>query len=162
EPGGLERHARRLTHGAFGGLDRIRVAERDGAIVAHAALYPLEVWLGGKKVPVGGIGSLAVAPDARRTGVAGALLDALHAEVVAFAAFSYDGHAMSSDQTLVVHELTAKDGDARRALLGSLAAQRDQVADIELTVAYGDPLALAFEDGAGPRRAGDLHAHLLG
>ncbi len=81
EPGGYERHARRLTHNAFGGLDCIRVAERDGAIVGQAALFRLELWLGGRAVPTGGIGSLAVAPEARRQQVGSALLEAMHREI---------------------------------------------------------------------------------
>src|SRR5258706_11710949 len=76
EAGGHAHHARHLTHNAFGGIENVRVAERDGRIEGLAALYLLEVWLGGRRVPIGGIGTLAVAPEARRAGVARALLDA--------------------------------------------------------------------------------------
>src|SRR4029077_2844967 len=75
---------------------------------------------------------------------------------------SYEGRAMSREQALLVHELTARNAAAARALLRALGTQRDQVADIELTIAYGDPLVLAFEDAAGPRRGPDLVSHTLG
>jgi predicted acetyltransferase len=81
EPGGNDLHARRLTHNAFGGLECVRAAQRDCTVVGLAALYPLEVWLGGRRVPAFGIGSLAVAPEARRQGVARTMLGALHAEI---------------------------------------------------------------------------------
>ena len=259
EPGGIDHHARRLTHSAFGGLECVRVAERNGKIAGHASLYPLEVWLGGRRVPVGGIGSIAVAPEARRQGVAGALLDALHAEIAArggafallypfqqrfygrhgyaavspllrltvaidaiglppavgqtddgfttvrvegsrvhearalyeavgertsgrvvrsesrwmklfarehrhwmgvvsragrlegFLSFSYDDRSDRREQVLVVYELTAGDMAATRALLGACANQRDQIADVVLTIPYGDPLVLAFVDAPGSR-----------
>ena len=264
EPGGIDHHARCLTHNAFGGLERLRVAEKNGRPVGHAALYMLEIWLGGRRVPVGGIGSLAVAPEARRQGVARAMLDALEAEIASeggalallypfaqsfyarrgyaalsplltlevaidavaalpavgagefstirlagnwvrearalyeavgessagrvvrsesrwmklfarehwhwmgvvsqegrlagYVSFSYEGRPLGRDQTLVVHELTARDAPAARALLRACGNQRDQVARLEITIPYGDPLALAFEDGAGSRRAkNDTH-----
>jgi predicted acetyltransferase len=254
EPGGADHHARCLTRNEFGGLECVRVAVRGGNIVGHAALYPLEVWLGGRRVSVGGVGSLAVAAEARRQGVARAMMRALHAEMAsggaalallypfrqrfyakdgyaatsplltlelaiealdAFASspftsvriegprldearalyetvgdrasgrvvrsesrwmrlfarehrhwlgvvspsgrlegyicFSYEGRPMGRDQSFVVHERVARDAVSSRALLGICAHQRDQVARVVLTVPYGDPLALAFQDASGRR-----------
>src|SRR5262249_33666613 len=65
EPGGYQRHARHVTRNAFGGLECLRVAEKDGVVVAFAALGRLDLWLGGRPVPTGGIASLAVAPESR-------------------------------------------------------------------------------------------------
>jgi predicted acetyltransferase len=89
DSGGIDYHARCLTNNAFGGLERVRVAEWGGSIVGHATLYLLETWLGGGRVPTSGIGSLAVAPEVRRRGVARAMLDALHAEAAS------DGSALA-------------------------------------------------------------------
>ena len=66
---------------SLGGLEARRVVEKDGYLVGFGALYALEVWIGGRKVPVGGIASIAVAPEARRQGVARALLSAMDAEM---------------------------------------------------------------------------------
>jgi predicted acetyltransferase len=73
--------ARRLnfTTSPLGSLDTLFVAERRGAIVAHAFLFPLEVCVARTRVKAGGIASVGVAPEARGTGVAAALLEALHA-----------------------------------------------------------------------------------
>jgi predicted acetyltransferase len=222
--------------------------------VGHAALYPLEVWLGGRRVSVAGIGSLAVAPEARRQGVARAMLRAIHGEMASegaalallypfrqsfyakdgyaassplvtlkiavdaldpfpspsfmpvsvdgsflqearaiyesvgerasgrvvrsesrwmklfarehrhwlgvvspsgrlegYVSFSYEGRAMARNQQLVVHELVATDATSSRALLGICANQRDQIAEVVLTIPYGDPLALALNDASGSR-----------
>jgi len=269
---GLERHKRSFTHNAFGGLENVRVADMRGEIVGHAVLFQFELWLGGRRVPTGGIASLAVAPEVRRQGVARMMLDALHHQIEAdqgalallypfrqdfyagygyaavaplltlkvateafaklpsfgadadaakfsiariegslleqarelyemvartssgriartdarwatlfsretrywmgvvsaagrlegYASFSYDGPAATKEQTLVVHELTAKAGPAKGALLHALGNQRDQVVDIELTIPDGDPLALAFEDAAGARRGAEPALQPLG
>jgi len=58
------------------GLRDVRVGELDGAIVASLVLYPFEAWVRGRKLPVAGIGSVAVSPEHRRRGVADALLRA--------------------------------------------------------------------------------------
>ena len=50
-------------------------------MVGHAALYPLELWVAGRKLMIGGIASLGVAPEARRQGAAHALLERLHHEL---------------------------------------------------------------------------------
>jgi predicted acetyltransferase len=58
------------------GLRDVRVGELDGEIVAYLVLYPLEGWVRGTRVPVAGIGSVAVSPEHRRRGVGDALLRA--------------------------------------------------------------------------------------
>jgi len=54
----------------------VRVGELDGGIVASLVLYPLLAWVRGVRLPVTGIGSVAVSPDYRRRGVAEALMRA--------------------------------------------------------------------------------------
>lgn len=58
------------------GLRDVRVGELDGEIVASLVLYPLQAWVRGARVPVTGIGSVAVSPEHRRRGVADALVRA--------------------------------------------------------------------------------------
>jgi predicted acetyltransferase len=73
--------ARRLnfTENPLGSLDTLFIAERGGAVLAHAFLFPLEVWIARSRVKAGGIASVGVAPEARGTGVARALIEAMHA-----------------------------------------------------------------------------------
>jgi predicted acetyltransferase len=49
------------------------------AIVGHAFLFSLRAHFSGKLLPIGAIASVGVAPEARKTGVASALLSHLHA-----------------------------------------------------------------------------------
>ena len=58
------------------GLRDVRVGELDGEIVAYLVLYPLHAWVRGVKLPVAGIGSVAVSPEHRRRGVGDALIRA--------------------------------------------------------------------------------------
>jgi predicted acetyltransferase len=55
-------------------LRDVRVCELDGRIVASLVLYPLEAWVRGSKVPVTGVGSVAVSPEHRRRGIGEALM----------------------------------------------------------------------------------------
>ena len=268
--GGFEERRRNLVQNSFGGLSDVRVIEKDGRIAGQAALYAIELWLGGRKVPCAGIASVSVAPGERREGLSRALLEQVHAEVNArnaaltllypfregfyarlgyattvplvtmrvataaiaraafladaatsftfrtlegplvtearqlyeetaasqagrmvrgearwlrlfsreilhwmgavstegrvegYVAFSYDVPVNHGRQTLIVHELTARDGRAQRALLAVLGKQRDQVDDVELTVPLGDPLAFAFHDAPGSRRGTAAIEHPLG
>ncbi|HVP14579.1 MAG TPA: GNAT family N-acetyltransferase [Terriglobales bacterium] len=57
-------------------LRDVRVGELDGRIVASLVLYPLFVWVRGQRVPLAGVGSVAVSPEHRRRGVAEALMRA--------------------------------------------------------------------------------------
>ncbi len=58
------------------GLRDVRVGEMDGQIVASLVLYPFHAYVRGQKVPVTGVGSVAVSPEHRRRGVGEALMRA--------------------------------------------------------------------------------------
>ncbi|MBV9947634.1 MAG: GNAT family N-acetyltransferase, partial [Myxococcales bacterium] len=74
-----EERVRQLTLHPLAGAGDLWVGVDDGgALVGHALLFPLEAWFGGRRVRVGGIASVGVAPEARRRGVASALLAHLH------------------------------------------------------------------------------------
>ena len=70
---------RNFKANVFGELGDVVVAEAEGDVVAHARLFRMTSWFGGRKVRVGGIASVAVAPEARGKGVGTALLGELHA-----------------------------------------------------------------------------------
>jgi predicted acetyltransferase len=70
---------RHFTHNPLGGLHDVIVAEHRGSVVAQAFLFPLRASFGGRQVRVGGVASVAVAPEARGRGVATALMDQVHA-----------------------------------------------------------------------------------
>jgi predicted acetyltransferase len=74
--------ARRLNfvQNALGRLEDLRVAERDGRVVGHAFGFDLASFFAGRAVPTLGIASVAVAPEARGTGIAAELLTGLEAE----------------------------------------------------------------------------------
>src|SRR5688572_27611022 len=76
---GIELRRRNFTANPLGELSDLVVAEVNGDIVAQGFCFPLEAWFGGAKVRVGGIASLAVAPEARRRGLGRALMGQLHA-----------------------------------------------------------------------------------
>ncbi len=57
-------------------LGDVRVGERDGHIVASLVLYPFTAWVRGRRVPLTGVGSVAVSPEHRRQGVGEALMRA--------------------------------------------------------------------------------------
>lgn len=78
---------------------------------------------------------------------------------VAFQLRQSEAHAAT---TLAVDELVADDDVTRCALLGSLAAMRDQVAEIELEIDANDPLELALLDPDGRRFGTDAVEHDLG
>lgn len=54
----------------------VRAGELDGEVVASLVLYPLLAWVRGVRLPVTGIGSVAVSPEHRRRGVGEALVRA--------------------------------------------------------------------------------------
>ena len=58
------------------GLRDVRVGELDGELVAYLVLYPLQAWVRGARLPLVGIGSVAVSPEHRRRGVGDALIRA--------------------------------------------------------------------------------------
>jgi predicted acetyltransferase len=71
-------HERGLRGPGFGDLADLVVAEVGRRIVAHGFLFGLRAGFGGRLVPVGGIGSVAVAPEARCQGIGSALMNELH------------------------------------------------------------------------------------
>jgi predicted N-acetyltransferase YhbS len=72
---------RNFVHNPLGSLTDLRVVEAEGQIVGHGFVFAVEIWLGGKLVPAGGIASVAVAPEARRQGIASKLIAAMHDEL---------------------------------------------------------------------------------
>jgi predicted acetyltransferase len=51
------------------GLRDVRVIELEGQVVASLVLYPLQAWVRGQRLPVAGVGSVAVSPEHRRRGI---------------------------------------------------------------------------------------------
>lgn len=74
----VEERRRNFGANALGTMDDLVVVEREGSVVGHAFLFPLEAWFGGRAVRLGGIASVAIAPEARSQGVGTALMGALH------------------------------------------------------------------------------------
>ena len=58
------------------GLRDVRVGELDGQIVASLVLYPFTAFVRGHRLPVTGVGSVAVSPEHRRRGVGETLMRA--------------------------------------------------------------------------------------
>lgn len=56
---------------------RFGIRDRRGRLVAQARLRDDEQWWGGRRVPMGGVASVAVHPDARGSGLAGRLVQHL-------------------------------------------------------------------------------------
>src|SRR6185369_6423249 len=57
-------------------LRDVRVVELEGQVVASLVLYPLQAWVRGQKLPLAGVGSVAVSPEHRRRGVGEAAMRA--------------------------------------------------------------------------------------
>jgi len=262
---------RRFTHDPLGGLDDLVVVEDGGEIVAHAFLFSLRAYFGGRRVRTGGIASLGVAPEARGRGIGTALMHRLHEmakargdvitmlhafrhgfyarlgyattssrkrlafdarsvpaswrelakdrvrrargadraamrlvharaaaratgwiertraawddvlsrerrlffvcdrpernggrSVSGYVAFELVQEEEHAETLIEVAELVADDGESRRALIGSLAAMRDQVTEIVLEVAESDPLERALVDPDGRRFGTAAVEHGLG
>ena len=83
DPRRMEARRRNFSHNPLGSLADLVVAEREGAIVAHAFVFPLESWFGGVRVRLGGVASLGVAPESRGVGIGRALLSELEARALA-------------------------------------------------------------------------------
>lgn len=69
---------RAIFRNPYGDLRDFVVGTIDGEIVCQAFLFRLVTHYGGQPVKTGGIASVAVAPEARGRGVAGALMEHLH------------------------------------------------------------------------------------
>ncbi|HKQ70289.1 MAG TPA: GNAT family N-acetyltransferase [Polyangiaceae bacterium] len=79
--GTYDHQKRDFTHHPLGGLDDVRVIEKDGRIVGHAVLFTFDLWIGGRRVPSAGLASVAIASEARGQGLGRVLLDGLHEEM---------------------------------------------------------------------------------
>jgi predicted acetyltransferase len=75
---GVDERRRNFVANPLGGLENLVVCQRAGEVVAHAFLFQLQTMFGGRAVATGAIASVAVAPEARGEGVAGALMKHLH------------------------------------------------------------------------------------
>ncbi len=78
DPRRAEERRRNFHHNTLGSLADLHVVEHEGRLLAHAFLFPLEVWVGGRPVPAAGIASVGVAPEARGRRIASRLLSHLH------------------------------------------------------------------------------------
>ncbi len=78
DPRGEVERRRNFHHNSLGGVADLHVVELHGRVLAHAFLFPLEIWLGGRPVPAGGVASVGVAPEARGRRIATRLLSHLH------------------------------------------------------------------------------------
>ncbi len=63
------------------GTDKVRVVRRQGRVVAGLWLVEMGQFFGGRSVPMGGVGAVGVAPEARGSGVALELMHAALAEL---------------------------------------------------------------------------------
>lgn len=67
-----------LTRNPFGSLTDVIVGEDDGVILSTGRLFGFRTAFGGRSLRMGGIASIAVAPEARGQGHATALVEELH------------------------------------------------------------------------------------
>lgn len=74
DPRGVEERRRNFMAKPFGPFADLHVAELEGDVVAHAFGFGLSTWVGGAVVPVTGIATVGVAPEARGRGVGAALV----------------------------------------------------------------------------------------
>jgi len=77
---GVEERRRGLLANPFGEISDLLVALEGDVIVGRAFNLPLEGFFGGRQLGIGGIASVAVAPEYRGRGVASALLHQLHTQ----------------------------------------------------------------------------------
>ena len=81
DPRGREARRKNFCENPRGTFSDLMVAERGGRIVGHGFLFPMKAWFGGAEVSVGGVASVGVAPDARRSRVGRALLEGMLARM---------------------------------------------------------------------------------
>ena len=75
---GTAARRRNFEQNALGRLSDLWVAHHGDRIVGHAFAFPLHAFFGTKAVPIVGIASVGVAPEARGRGVATALIQHIH------------------------------------------------------------------------------------
>lgn len=80
DPRGEVERLRNFRDNRFGPLSRLVVGEVAGSVVAHAFLFDFELGCRGVVLPVAGVASVGVAPEARGQGVGTALVHHLHDE----------------------------------------------------------------------------------
>jgi predicted acetyltransferase len=73
-PSTLAQRAERYRNERISPIENVTIAERDGQMVGAMRRIHYTGWLGGVAVPVGGLAAVAVAPEARQSGVAAALI----------------------------------------------------------------------------------------
>lgn len=78
-PYSVEMRKRNFLSNPFGAIENLTIAEISGDIVAHAFLFSFEASFGGRRTSVGGVASVAVAPEVRGRGIGRALMKRLHA-----------------------------------------------------------------------------------
>jgi len=81
DPRGREARRKNFCENPRGALSDLFVAERGGRIVGHGFLFPMRAYFGGQAVTVGGVASVGVTPDARRSRVGRSLLLGLISEM---------------------------------------------------------------------------------
>ncbi|MCA9585685.1 MAG: GNAT family N-acetyltransferase [Myxococcales bacterium] len=79
-----------------------------------------------------------------------------------YVSFFLEQRESHAETRLYVDELVAVGHDVRRALVGALGAMRDQVSEIELETAQGDPLCFALVDPDRLRFGTDVVEHAIG
>jgi predicted acetyltransferase len=75
---GAAARRRNFEQSALGRLSDLVVAHSGDRILGHGFAFPLHAFFGGKAVPIVGIASVGVAPEARGRGVASALIQHIH------------------------------------------------------------------------------------
>jgi predicted acetyltransferase len=78
DPRGHDARLRHFTHNPLGSLSDLWLLVEGEHTLAQAFLFPLEAWYGGRRVPIGGVASVAVAPEGRGRGLGTRLLGHLH------------------------------------------------------------------------------------
>lgn len=147
------------------GLRDVRVGELDGRIVSSLVLYPFTTLVRGQRIPLAGVGSVAVSPEHRRRGIGEALvrlaLRELRARGVPFSAL-YPFRAswyrrLGWGMAELVHQyaITAADlppSDEARRVRRLMPPDRERVQALYDRAANGGHFALARGEAWWQRR----------
>lgn len=76
-----DQRRRNFVENMRGPLADLCVAERGGALLAHAFLFRMATWIGGNEIGMGGVASVGVAPEARGQGIARKLMQHMLADL---------------------------------------------------------------------------------